>query len=70
MGPVATSITGHRFGVPRLVRGITRGLFLEQSDAVLPSLRAFDEPEIDPAAAMMYSPGRPGASTDGGRLGD
>ena len=56
MGPVATSITGHRFGVPRLVRGITSSLFLEQADALLPSLRAFDEPEIDPTAATMYSP--------------
>jgi cation diffusion facilitator CzcD-associated flavoprotein CzcO len=55
MGPVATSITGHRFGVPRLVRGITRSLFLEQADAVLPSLREFAEPDIDPEAATMYS---------------
>ena len=55
MGPVATSITGHRFGVPRLVRGITRSLFLEQADAALPSLRSFAEPEIDPNAARMYS---------------
>ena len=56
MGPVATSITGHRFGVPRLVRGITRSLFLEQADAVLPSLHGFAEPEIDLNAATMYSP--------------
>ena len=56
MGPVATSITGHRFGVPRLVRGITRSLFLEQADAVLPSLHGFAEPEIDLNAAMMHSP--------------
>jgi FAD-dependent urate hydroxylase len=54
MGPVATSITGHRYGVPRVVRGITRSLFLEQADAVLPSLQGFAEPEIDPDAAMMY----------------
>jgi cation diffusion facilitator CzcD-associated flavoprotein CzcO len=59
MGPVATSITGHRYGVPRLVRGITRSLFLEQADAVLPSLRGFAEPEIDPNAATMYSPTAP-----------
>jgi hypothetical protein len=55
MGPVATSITGHRYGVPRLVRGITSSLFLEQAEGLLPSLRAFDEPEIDPAAATLYS---------------
>ena len=55
MGPVSTSITGHRYGAPRLVRGITRSLFLEQADCVLPSLRGFAEPEIDPSAASMYS---------------
>jgi hypothetical protein len=55
MGPVSTSITGHRFGVPRVVRGITHSLFLEQAAEVLPSLQTFAEPEIDPAAADMYS---------------
>ena len=59
MGPVASSITGHRYGVPRVVRGITRSLFLEQADAVLPSLRDFAEPEIDPAAAVAYNPPTP-----------
>jgi cation diffusion facilitator CzcD-associated flavoprotein CzcO len=55
MGPVASSITGHRFGVPRVVRGITRSLFLEQNDELLPSLRAFAELEIDAEAATRYS---------------
>jgi FAD-dependent urate hydroxylase len=55
MGPVASSITGHRFGVPRVVRGVTRSLFLEQEAALLPSLYSFAEPEIDPNAAKMYS---------------
>ena len=55
MGPVSTSITGHRFGVPRVVRGITQSMFLEQADEALPSLQTFAEPEIDPAAADMYS---------------
>lgn len=54
MGPVSTSITGHRFGVPRVVRGITSSLLLEQADHILPSLREFAEPEIDPDAATMY----------------
>jgi hypothetical protein len=45
MGPVATSITGHRFGVPRLVRGIAA--CSSNKPAILPSLYAFDEPEID-----------------------
>ncbi|HXO02165.1 MAG TPA: NAD(P)/FAD-dependent oxidoreductase [Stellaceae bacterium] len=64
MGPVASSITGHRFGVPRVVRGITSSLFLEQEVSLLPSLRAFAEPEIDPAAATMYS-GPPALAADG-----
>jgi cation diffusion facilitator CzcD-associated flavoprotein CzcO len=55
IGPVSTSITGHRFGVPLVVRGITRSLFLEQADKVLPSLRAFAEPEIDSAGGTMFS---------------
>ena len=59
MGPVASSITGHRFGVPRVVQAITRSLFLEQKTALLPSLKAFNEPEIDPAAATLYSAAPP-----------
>jgi cation diffusion facilitator CzcD-associated flavoprotein CzcO len=64
MGPVASSITGHRYGIPRVVHGITSSLFLEQEAALLPSLRGFAEPEIDPAAATMYSPA-PALAADG-----
>jgi hypothetical protein len=39
-----------------VVRGVSRSLFLEQEDGLLDSLRNFAEPEIDPAAAMMFSP--------------
>jgi len=56
MGLVSTSITGHRYGVPRLVRRVTRSLYLEQEDGLLASLRGFIEPEIDPDAAAMFSP--------------
>ncbi|HTQ32676.1 MAG TPA: NAD(P)/FAD-dependent oxidoreductase [Stellaceae bacterium] len=59
MGPVASSITGHRFGVPRVVGGITKSFLLDQEAELLPSLRAFKEPEIDPAATTMYSPAPP-----------
>jgi hypothetical protein len=41
--------------VPRVVRGITRSLLLEQEAALLPSLHSFTEPEIDPEAATLYS---------------
>jgi len=47
MGPHSTSISGHKYSVPRLIRGITRSLFLEQQHRVLPALQAYREPEID-----------------------
>ncbi len=56
MGPVSTGISGHRYAVPRLVRGITRSLFLEQADTLLPDLRGFAEPEPEPYAAAMFAP--------------
>ena len=40
-------------GLPAI---ITQSLFLKQRDDLLPSLRTFDEPEIDPNAAVMFSP--------------
>jgi cation diffusion facilitator CzcD-associated flavoprotein CzcO len=45
-GPHSTSISGHKHAVPRLIRGITRSLFLEQQDTFLDGLYAYDEPEI------------------------
>jgi cation diffusion facilitator CzcD-associated flavoprotein CzcO len=56
MGPISTGITGQRYAIPRLVRGVTGSLFLEQVDTILPDLRGFDEPDIDPAAATMFTP--------------
>jgi FAD-dependent urate hydroxylase len=56
MGPVSTGISGHRYAIPRLVRGITEGLFLEQTETLLPDLRGFAEPELEPCAATMFSP--------------
>lgn len=55
MGPVSTGISGHRYAIPRIVRGITESLFLEQADTLLPNLRGFAEPELDPSAAAMFS---------------
>jgi cation diffusion facilitator CzcD-associated flavoprotein CzcO len=46
MGPHSTSISGHKYSVPRLIRGITRSLFLEQQHSVLATLRDYREPEI------------------------
>ena len=47
MGPHSTSISGLKYSVPRLVRGITQSLFLEQQQQIMPDLRAFQEREIE-----------------------
>ena len=52
-GPVSIVIGGQRYAVPRIVRGLTESLFLEQADALLPSLQAFSEPGLDPATAIF-----------------
>jgi hypothetical protein len=65
MGPVSTGISGQRYAVPRLVRGVAESLFLEQADALLPSLFAFSEPELDPEAAAMFSPAAIAVDGDG-----
>lgn len=45
-GPHSTSISGHRHALPRLVRGLTRRLFLEEEEAVLSDLQAYAEPDL------------------------
>jgi hypothetical protein len=47
MGPHTTSSSGHKYAVPRLVDALTRAFMLEQSDAVLPALHAYDFEELD-----------------------
>ena len=47
MGPHSTSVSGHKYSIPRLVGGLTRSLFLEQGGELVGALRAYDEPEID-----------------------
>jgi hypothetical protein len=56
MGPVSTGISGQRYAVPRIVRGITASLFAEEADRLLPELRRFAEPEIGPHAAAELAP--------------
>lgn len=51
MGPHSTSLSGHKYSVPRLIRGLTRSLFLEQQERLLPALRAHREREIEWAPA-------------------
>ena len=45
-GMSALSISCHKFGIPRLVRGITSFLWLEQEQAVVDTLRAYQVPGI------------------------
>lgn len=56
MGPVSTGISGQRYAVPRIVRGITASLFAEEADRLLPDLRRFADPEIDPGSAAKLVP--------------
>ena len=45
-GPHATSISGHRHAVPRLVRGVTGRLFVQQAEHVLDRLAAYAEIDL------------------------
>jgi cation diffusion facilitator CzcD-associated flavoprotein CzcO len=46
MGPHSTSVSAHKYSIPRMVRGITRALMFEQLDAVMPGIAAYDEIEL------------------------
>jgi cation diffusion facilitator CzcD-associated flavoprotein CzcO len=58
-GPHSTSISGHKYSLPRLVRGITRSLLAEQTNTLLAQLRAYAEPElvIDAGAGTRQATG-------------
>jgi cation diffusion facilitator CzcD-associated flavoprotein CzcO len=43
----AVSISGHRYGATRLTTALTRALFLDQADELIPYLRGFDTPCIE-----------------------
>ncbi|AEQ50900.1 NAD(P)-binding domain-containing protein [Pelagibacterium halotolerans] len=45
-GMSAVSISSHRFGVPRVVAGVTGFLFREQEQAIIPMLAAYNTPGI------------------------
>jgi cation diffusion facilitator CzcD-associated flavoprotein CzcO len=45
-GPHSTSVSGHKYSLPRLVRGITRALLREQTETLLGDLRAYADPEL------------------------
>ena len=45
-GPHATSISGHRHALPRLVRGMTRRLFLQQAEHALDRLASYADVDL------------------------
>jgi cation diffusion facilitator CzcD-associated flavoprotein CzcO len=45
-GPHSTAVSGHRFCLPRLTRGVARRLMLDREADVLPSLFAFRSPDL------------------------
>lgn len=52
MGPHSTSISGHKYSVPRVIRGLTRSLMLEQEQQLMPDLIAYDESDLDLTPAL------------------
>jgi cation diffusion facilitator CzcD-associated flavoprotein CzcO len=49
----SAGISALKFGLDRIATGITRGLFVEDADAHLKSLRDYDEQELDAAAIYL-----------------
>ncbi|MBA4263613.1 MAG: NAD(P)/FAD-dependent oxidoreductase [Comamonadaceae bacterium] len=46
-GPHSTSISGHKHALPRLVRGLTQRLFLDQAHTLVDDLQRYDTQELD-----------------------
>ena len=53
----SAGISALKFGVDRIVTGISRGLFVEDADVHLQSLRNYDEQELDIGTRAQPSPG-------------
>jgi hypothetical protein len=54
-GPHSTSNSGHKHAVPRLLRGVTRALFLAEAPLLLAQLQAYDAPDL----VLPDTPGQP-----------
>lgn len=50
----SAGISALKFGLDRIATGISRGLFIEDADAHLQSLRDYDEQELDITAAASH----------------
>lgn len=48
LGPISNGVTGLKYGVPRIVGGLVKALFTEDSSRYLQALAAYDEPHFDP----------------------
>nr|WP_253949342.1 NAD(P)-binding domain-containing protein [Mangrovicoccus sp. HB161399] len=59
-GMSAVSISSHRFGVPRVADGLTRALFAEQEDRLIPMLEAHDREAFELPADIRAMLDRPG----------
>lgn len=46
MGPHSTSVSGHKYSVPRLTYGLTRKLMLDQTDWLMRALEEYDECDL------------------------
>ncbi len=53
LGPVCNGITGLKSGVPRLVAGLSRGLFLEDAELHFAALDAYDKVHFAPPAQPL-----------------
>ena len=53
----SAGISALKFGLDRIASGITRGLFVEDADAFLQSLRDYNEQELDAAAHTLNDAG-------------
>jgi cation diffusion facilitator CzcD-associated flavoprotein CzcO len=57
----SAGISALKFGLDRITAGITRGLFVDDADTHLQSLRDYDESELDPAACASRASHADGA---------
>lgn len=52
MGPHSTSVSGHKYSVPRVLSGLTRSIMLEQESALVPDLMAYNESDLNLPQAL------------------
>ena len=58
LGPVCNGITGLKSGVPRIVAGLSRGLFIEDAELHYRALDGYDKRHFNPEAGLAASASR------------